>query len=350
MQKKLLAVAISSALLSTSVSAVELYKDDKNSVSLGGHISAGIAGSEQGDTEVNSVSPRINLEVTRDIGNGFTVDMKGEWGVNFLDGGESTFSTRLGYIGLTHDDYGRTAVGTQWSPYYDVAGVTDLPIAFANDFLYADQGNIGTARADKMVSYRKGFDFADAGSLNFGLGWQGAHSENDSDIVGLTGYGNRVQASASYSVMGASLGYAYNTGSARINGKSEDATTQAISASYGNYGKGFYGAVVYAQNENVVDSSTSKLTEDSIYDKTGNVEVLAAYALPNSLNIIVNYEATEDKSAGGVGTLSSQAALQFEYNIQKDLVGYAGYQVDLGSDLAGYKEDNQWMLGARFFL
>ncbi len=50
-------------------------------------------------------------------------------------------------------------VGTQWSPYYDFAGVADMSIAFANDFLYSNQYNLGSARAERMLSYRKGFEF-----------------------------------------------------------------------------------------------------------------------------------------------------------------------------------------------
>lgn len=318
MQNKLLTLAISSALLSTTANAVELFKDEVNSLSLGGHLTAGIVGTNEGDPEVNTLSPRINLHAKRDIGNGFVVDAKGEWNVNLLDGGENSFSTRLGYLGLTHEEYGRTVIGTQWSPYYDVAGVTDLPIAFANDFLYVDQGNIGTARADKMLSYRNGFDLG-AGTINFGLGWQGAHDD------ATVGYGNRLQASISYVLSSVTLGYAYNTGKQ----SGEDATTQAFSVNFGEYGNGFYGAAVYAKNKNVIS------------DKTDNIEILAAYGLQNGLNIIANYESTEDKTT----TFTNQTALQLEYNIHESIVGYTGYQLDLDDS-----DNSQWMLGARFFL
>ena len=343
MKKTLLAIAVPAALVSNAVTAVELYKDDVNTFSVGGHVSVGVTGSDEGNTEVNSMSPRLNIEATRDLGNGYVVDAKAEWGVNFLEGGENTFNTRLGYIGLTHEELGRAVVGTQWSPYYDVAGVADMPIAFANDFLYQDQGNIGTARADKMVSYRNGFEFGDAGALNVGLGWQGAQ---DGDATN-DAYGNRAQATLSYSFMGATLGYAYNSGSVSYGGTpSEDATTQAVSLNYGTYGKGFYAAGVFAQNENVYDSSYAS---ENVYDKTNNTELLVAYALANSLNVSLNYEAVKDEG-GNEGTLMSQSALQVEYNFLPDIVGYVGYQVDLGSDAANHKDDNVWMFGARVYL
>ena len=93
--------------------------------------------------------------------------------MNYVDGGQNTFKTRLGYIGATHEEMGRLVVGTQWSPYYDVGSVADYPIAFANDFLYDDQGRMGGARADRMASYRKSFALAEDGMVNLGLAWQG---------------------------------------------------------------------------------------------------------------------------------------------------------------------------------
>ncbi|WP_028863556.1 porin [Psychromonas aquimarina] len=334
MKKTLLAVAVPAALFANAVSAVELYNDEVNTFAVGGHVSAGLAGSEEGDTEVNSVSPRINIEATRDLGNGFVVDAKAEWALDMLDGGDNSFTTRLGYLGLTHEAYGRTVVGTQWAPYYDVAGVADLPIAFANEFLYTDHGNIGTGRADKMVSYRNGVDFGDSGALSIGLGWQGAHS----DTVGsITSYGERAQIALSYKVMDFSLNYAYNTGHVTFSGKQEDATAQVISASYGSYGKGLYIAGVYAQNEFIGD-----------FEKTNNYEFLAAYALANSLNFSVNFEEVENDKLNK--TVSSTSALQVEYNFLSNVVGYAGYQFDLGGDgIYDTKKDDMWMFGGRVY-
>jgi len=334
MQKTLLAIAIPAALLSNSVSAVELYKSDTNTFAVGGHVSGGITGSDEGETEVNSISPRLNISATHDVGNGFTADAKAEWGLNFMTGGDTSLTTRLGYLGLTHEEYGRGVIGTQWSPYYDVAGVTDMPIYFANEFLYADHYSMGTARAEKMLSYRNGLDFGDAGVLNFGLGWQGAAGDND----------DRVQASLSYSILGASLGYAYGTGSTVATGTSEDAVTQAVSLSYGSYGDGLYLAGVFAKNDFVADPSFNSL---GILNKTYNYEAIAAYALDNSLNISLNFEQVKDEEQNN-GTLTSQSALQIEYNFSSSTMGYVGYQVDLGDDVS--EDDNIWAIGARFFL
>ncbi|MGR5414516.1 porin [Vibrio astriarenae] len=348
MNKNILAIAIAAATFGTQAVAVELYNNDGTTFAIGGHVTAALDGSEAGDTSIEAVSPRINMTATQDMGNGFTVDARGEWALNFLNGGDNSFTTRLGYIGLTHDEFGRAVAGTQWAPYYDVAGVTDMPIAFANDFLYTLHGELGTGRADKMVSYRNGFDFAEAGSLDFGLGWQGKKTEGYSeeevnDSTGVTekyewdvDYGNRVQATIAYSIMGAQIGYAYNTGD--VEGESVD--FNLVSAKYGSYGNGLYLAAVY-QNTEDKDASA----EADAY------ELLAAYALANSLNFSINYETVEvkDTDSGAKETTREEMALQAEYNFTSNVVGFAGYQFDL-NDEDGRKTDDKWMIGGRVYL
>lgn len=227
MNKKLLALAISGAVFGTQAVAVELYNEDGTTFSVGGHVSVAVGDVNsddrlsEDDIGVETVSPRINFGATHDLGNGFTADAKGEWALNMLDGGDQSFTTRLGYVGLSHDDYGRAAVGTQWAPYYSVAGVADMPIAFANDFIYDDHGNLGTGRGEEMVSYANAIDFGNAGSLNVGVAWQGRKADKVkySDAVSLDNeYGNRAQIALNYNIADFSVNYAYNTGDVNFDG------------------------------------------------------------------------------------------------------------------------------------
>lgn len=329
MKKTLLATAIPALLLANAASAVELYNDEVNTFAVGGHVSAGLKDTENSKVEVYSNSPRINISTTRALGNGFTADAKAEWSLNMLDGGENSFSTRLGYLGLTHESFGRAVVGTQWAPFYDAAGVADMPVAFANDFLYEDHNNLGTARAEKMVSYRKGFDFGEAGAINFGLGWQGEHETYDA----------RYQAALSYKVMGFSVNAAYNAGDVA----NVETTSSVFTASYGSYGKGLYAAGVYADNENI---NSFFQTGPTAADSTAT-ELLLAYGFANSVNVSVNYENVENDDAGQ-GTLESTSAVQVEYNVLSNVVVYAAYQLDLGNDYAA--DNNQWAFGGRIYL
>jgi len=335
MKIKLLAAAIAATACGTNAFAAEIYNSEGSTISLGGYVDVGLGEYGTSDeVEVHQVSPRINIGGTQDVGNGVTVDAKGEWQLDYLDGGDTSFTTRLGYIGVTHEQAGRLAFGTQWAPYYDIAGVADMPIAFANDFLYVNHGNLATGRGDKMVTYRKGFMFGDGMSLDFGLGWQGKHTEVGAN-AGV--YDARGQIAVSFSFMGASLGYVYNGGEV----DNVDAESNAVSLKYGSYGDGVYAALVYAMNDQFYDG----LYESDQY------EALLAYGLGNGLNVSVNYEAVDGKASSSASdqTQFSQTALQAEYSFTPKLVGFAGYQIDLGDDDPTTEDDDKWTFGARYF-
>ncbi|MYM60138.1 porin [Vibrio sp. OCN044] len=335
MKIKLLAALVAATACGSNAFAAEVYNSEGTTLSIGGYVDVGVGeyGSDD-DVSVEQVSPRINIAGTQDVGNGVVVDMKGEWAVDYLDGGDTTFTTRLGYIGATHEEMGRMVVGTQWSPYYDVGGVADYPIAFANDFLYENQNRMGGARAERMVSYRKSFALAEDGMVNLGLGWQGEHTGTllDTDA--------RFQFALSAKMMGFGAGYAYSGGEKEVSvvDVKEDATSHIFSLHYGSYGAGVFAAVVYGMNEYFYDN----------LEETVQLEGLLAYGMDNGLNVSVNYEAVENDKTSK--TIFSQSAIQFEYTVVPNFITFAGYQVDLGDDDDTTKDDDKWIIGARYFL
>lgn len=359
MNKKFIALAVAAAAFGTSAQAVELYNKDGSTFSVGGHFTVGLGDSESTAGGVNSVSPRINFEATQDLGNGWTADTKAEFQTNLLDGGANSFTTRLGYIGVGHDEFGRVAAGTQWSPYYAAAGIADLPIAFANDFLYDNHGALGTGRADAMVAYSNGFDFDNAGSLFVGLGWQGANDidntdENDNSIAKYN-LGQRGQIALGYEIAGFGVNYAYTGGDISSTGQNIDSKAQShlVSANYGTYGKGLYVAGVYAMNDYMNSYEGIQLKDTKAY------EAILAYGLSNSLNLSINYEAVKNDgdTIGAAGyngeTIYATTAIQAEYDVTSRLRAYAGYEFDLegtGEFKNDNTRDNVWMAGVRFFL
>lgn len=327
-----IAMAVATTLLaSTSAMAAQVYSGEGTSLAIGGYVDVGIG--ERGaiysdpNFQVHQISPRLNVEGKKEIGNGVTVDAKGEWSIKYLDGGAESFATRLGYIGATHEQAGRLVVGTQWSPYYDVAGIADKPIAFANDFLYDDHYNLGSGRAEKMVSYRNVLRVSDDVSFNVGLGWQG-----EQDTI----YDARGQIALSTEFAGFGLGYVYNGGDVRIGTKKQNAESHVFAAKFGNYGKGLYAALVYGANEYFYDD----------LEDTSQYEAVVAFGLDNGVNVIANYEAVEDDKDNK--TQFSQSAIQVEYTVVSGLVTFAGYQFDLGNDI-NKNEDDQYSVGVRYF-
>ncbi|MDN3612456.1 porin [Vibrio ostreicida] len=340
MNIKLLAAAIAATACGTNAFAAEVFNGEGTTMSIGGYVDVGVGEYDSADdVEVHDVSPRLNVSGTQDVGHGITVDAKGEWQLNYLGGGDTTFTTRLGYIGMTHDEFGRVVAGTQWTPYYDVAGVADLPIAFANDFLYNDHNNLGTARGEEMLSYRNHIMIGDMVNFKLGLGWQGKHTETDSTTSTTTIYDTRGQIALGFSVYGFDLGYSYNGGDVG----SLDATSHAFAFSSGSYGDGLYSAVVYTIGEYMnTDKSAGGTMEDS-----DQYEILLAYALGNGWNLSGNYEAViNDKTSK---TQYSEAALQAEYTVTPKLMGFAGYQFDMGNDI-NVAEEDKWTIGVRYFL
>lgn len=360
MNKKFIALAVAAAAFGTSAQAFELYNKDGSTFSIGGHATVGVAGGESEHFAVEEKSPRINMEATQDLGNGFTADVKAEWAMNMLNGGDNTFTTRLGYIGVSHDEYGRLAAGTQWSPYYAAAGVADLPIAFANDFLYDNHGAFGTARANSMVAYTNGFDFGNAGAFNFGLGWQGdskATLGEDFDADGnstnkeTVNVEDRFQVALGYEIVGLGLNYAYTGGDITDGAIKEKAQSHVVSANYGTYGKGLYVAGVYADNKymNFATVATGNTSSKGLLEDSKAYEAILAYGLSNSLNLSVNYEQVQDSKASE--TVYSTSAIQAEYDINPRVRAFVAYQFDL-QGTGEYKEakDNQYAAGVRFFL
>ncbi|MEZ9330486.1 porin [Vibrio breoganii] len=334
MKKTVLASVIAGIAFSGQAYAVELYNSEGSTFSVGGHISMGVGNDADDDLEVQSVSPRININATQELGRGWNADVKGEWSVDTLNGGGNAFSTRLGYIGVTHEVWGRGVGGTQWTPYYDVGGIADMPIAFANDFLYVNGYELGTGRGESMVSYRKTFMFGDNLGLNLGAAWQG---DNTGDGVD---YGDRGQIALSFDMGGIFVGYAFSAGSASGRGN-DDADGHILSAKYGSYGDGLFVAAVYEMGSNFRNATKLGAGARDAYDST-SIEAIVAYALANSLNISWNYESHEDDDASD--TLLEQTAIQVEYNFTGSFTGYVGYQIDLDED------DDRYALGVRYYL
>ena len=382
MKKTLIATAVTSLLLSGALSATQIYTDKGTTVSIGGNIALGVTGGDvikaqtaktpsakadsmtsEYQTRVDEDSPRINVEATHELGNGFKAEAKGEWEMNTTKGGAASFTTRLGYIGIDHATFGRAVIGTQYSPYYDVRGVADMPIWFDSDAADQNQGNLGTQRADRMVSYRKGFALGSRVKLYFGLGWQGKHAETvDNTAKSPTPptpekvsneYYSRGQGEISASAFGVTLGFAGTKGEVYYEGKqpvatkykNNDAVSNIVSLKYGQYGRGLYVAGVYARNEymnRLLDENGIEMPYSNFYNilkKSTTTEAIIAYALPNSLNFSINYEvlngeAPDATMPAGVENkkknIRSEAAFQVEYHVMPSVALFTGYQADLG--------------------
>ncbi|MGZ9897810.1 porin [Shewanella gaetbuli] len=321
MNKTIIASALAAAMFVPAASAVEVYKDEKNSMSIGGFIDARVYNG-QGETELVNGASRINFGFDRQMDNGWAAFAKFEWGVNpfgnseivynsdsrFESSSDEFLNNRLGYVGLSHDVYGSLSLGKQWGVWYDLVGATNNPIVWdgnaSGTYTYnkADGAINGTGRGDKTIQYRNTFG-------KFSLGVQMQLKQNSFDLVtddptiqpinGLTTttsigsveYGNTFGLSAMYQVTDKfNVGVAFNTGefdADLIGGASFEARDEiyGIGVTYGGWDeKGFHFAANYNENEFHDTDNLGRMIESG-----RGLESLVAYNFDNNIRIFAAY-------------------------------------------------------------
>jgi len=175
MSKKLATLISASIVFAPAVSAVELYKDDKNTLEVGGYLDVRVINT-QNETEVVNGTSRINFGFTRELKKDWTALALVEWGVNPVGSSDIIYNNRfesiqdeflynrLGYAGLSHEKYGQLTIGKQWGAWYDVVYGTNNSFVWdgnaAGVYTYnKDDGAVnGTGRGDKLVQYRNSYN------------------------------------------------------------------------------------------------------------------------------------------------------------------------------------------------
>ncbi|MDG1398548.1 MAG: porin [Polaribacter sp.] len=139
--------------------------------------------------ELQQNSPRIGVNFRSSLSKNLYLNAKLEYGMNLVEGSQfnndannviefasqpfvkkETFSSRIAYVGVSHDRWGAITIGKQWGVYYDVASYTDNFTVFGGESngVYSaqtDGGWKGTGRADNAVAYRNKFN-------NLSIGFQ----------------------------------------------------------------------------------------------------------------------------------------------------------------------------------
>ena len=177
-------------IVSPSVfSEVNIYTDERNSMSVGGFIDVRVINT-QNQTEVVNGTSRINFKIDRKLKQGWKALGLVEWGVNPVGSSDIIYNNRfesiqdeflynrLGYAGLSHDKYGQITIGKQWGAWYDVVYRTNNSFVWdgnaAGVYTYnKDDGAVnGTGRGDKLIQYRNNYN-----DLSFTLQAQLKNSE-----------------------------------------------------------------------------------------------------------------------------------------------------------------------------
>ena len=189
MKLKLTSMLVAIIVSPSVFSEVNIYTDERNSMSVGGFIDVRVINT-QNQTEVVNGTSRINFKIDRKLKQGWKALGLVEWGVNPVGSSDIIYNNRfesiqdeflynrLGYAGLSHDKYGQITIGKQWGAWYDVVYRTNNSFVWdgnaAGVYTYnKDDGAVnGTGRGDKLIQYRNNYN-----DLSFTLQAQLKNSE-----------------------------------------------------------------------------------------------------------------------------------------------------------------------------
>ncbi|TMN82901.1 MULTISPECIES: porin [unclassified Pseudoalteromonas] len=175
MKLKLTSMLIATIISPSVFSEVNVYKDERNSMSVGGFIDVRIINT-QNQTEIVNGTSRINFKFDRELKQGWTALGRVEWGVNPVGSSDIVYNNRfesiqdeflynrLGYAGISHEKYGQITIGKQWGAWYDVVYGTNNSFVWdgnaAGVYTYnKDDGAVnGTGRGDKLIQYRNSYN------------------------------------------------------------------------------------------------------------------------------------------------------------------------------------------------
>ena len=310
-------------MVSPSVfSEVNIYTDERNSMSVGGFIDVRVINT-QNQTEVVNGTSRINFKIDRKLKQGWKALGLVEWGVNPVGSSDIIYNNRfesiqdeflynrLGYAGLSHDKYGQITIGKQWGAWYDVVYGTNNSFVWdgnaAGVYTYnKDDGAVnGTGRGDKLIQYRSSYN-----DLSFTLQAQLKNSEfytcDVSDITEqecetLWNAGNTAAQQVEFNyTFGASVTYTPTdmlTLTAGVNrGEFDltygDGTTQNVEDLIYGAGimwgrvdqKGLYVAANINKNKNHDTDNLGRLIKDAI-----GIETFASYRFDNDVRPFIAY-------------------------------------------------------------
>ncbi|HMR02511.1 MAG TPA: porin, partial [Candidatus Competibacter phosphatis] len=104
--------------------------------------------------DVVNNSSRLGVRGEEDLGGGLSAIYQYEFGVDPTEGGNWN-SNRPKWVGLKGTSWGSVTLGTQWTPYYNVLGVSDIFNNSANTFLQRTGylGSVYGTRMDNSLVY-----------------------------------------------------------------------------------------------------------------------------------------------------------------------------------------------------
>jgi len=134
MNKSAIALAVAAALATSAAAQAETILYGSARLSVDYQKADVLRFTEPGDVldvfddgvwDVINHSSRLGVRGSEDLGDGLSAIYQFEFGVDAAEGGNFE-SNRPRLVGLRGENFGTISIGTQWTPYYNVAGVGDV--------------------------------------------------------------------------------------------------------------------------------------------------------------------------------------------------------------------------------
>lgn len=280
---------------------------------------------DETSTDVTDFFSRLGFKGDIKINDSVTAFYQGEWDID-VEADADFGDARLGFVGLK-GDFGRVALGKQWSPHYNiVAEATDLFNNRSSPFAYDEASPF---RTNQMVTYsysKGGF------KLDAGLQFNG-DAENSAG-------GDNSQANDTAHVDSGSIGVSYSFGDFYLGAsyldqqlsENDERDFRAVAGSW-KVTDSVYVAVTYQDIE--------RSMTDVTYDQS-SLDIAASFALSNNYTFKTSYF---DFDGDGLGRTFDGYNFTIENQLNDSVRVFAEW---LTRDIEGGDKQNHLSVGMRY--
>lgn len=282
-------------------------------------------GNDESSTDVTDFFSRIGFKGDIKVNESITAFYQGEWDID-VEADADFGDARLGFVGL-EGDFGRVALGKQWSPHYNiVAEATDIFNNRSSPFGYDEASPF---RTNQMVTY----SYSNGGfKLDAGLQFNG-DAENSAG-------GDNSQSNNTEQVDSGSIGVSYRFGDFYLGASyldqqldvDDERDFRAVAGSW-KVSKDFYVAVTYQDIERTMGTNT--------YDQS-SFDIAASYALSKDYTFKTSYF---DWDGDGQGRTFDGYNLTLENQLNDSVKVFVEY---LTRDIEGGEQQKHVSVGMRY--
>ncbi|MGF1681081.1 porin [Photobacterium minamisatsumaniensis] len=329
MNKKLIALAVAAASISSVATAAEVYSDETSSLAVGGRFEARavMADNDLGDSKVSDASRvRLNIAGKTDITD--TVYALGFYEAEYTDGNDVNHRHINAGIG---GDFGQVRYGKTDGSLGMITDMTDIMSYHGNE---AGNKIAAADRVGNNLAYVGSFDI-----MGDNLTVKANYVFDDSETKSFDNNG--------YSIGGIyalDMGLAFGAGYGEQEGQDGQDKT----------GKQAFGGLSYTFGDIYVaglyqDSRNTVVGGELIAESTG-YEFAAAYTYGKTV-FVATYNYLEDsKASGSDSDLKDSVAIDATHYFNKNFRTYASYKFNMldKKDVGNAAASDEFVLGARY--